>query len=92
MIRGGLGDDVLFGDVQTHTGGSVIGGHDWISGGGGNDSLNGNAGNDTLNGDAGDDTIVGGTEAENSLFREFVKTDPRQMYPEFLVQYKREYL
>ena len=32
------------------------------------------------------DTIVGGT---NNLFREFVKTDTAQLYPEFVVNYDR---
>ena len=32
------------------------------------------------------DTIVGGT---NKLFREFVKTDTAQIYPEFLIHYDR---
>ena len=32
------------------------------------------------------DTIVGGT---NNLFREFVKTDTAQLYPEFVVHYDR---
>ena len=32
------------------------------------------------------DTIVGGT---NKLFREFVKTDTNQIYPEFLIHYDR---
>ena len=32
------------------------------------------------------DTIVGGT---TKLFREFVKTDTTQIYPEFLIHYDR---
>ena len=49
-LRGGAGDDVIFGEA----------GRDTITGGAGNDSLFGGLGDDTLIGGPGDDTLNGG--------------------------------
>ncbi|MDX2307756.1 MAG: histone H1-like repetitive region-containing protein [Hyphomicrobium sp.] len=51
VIRGGVGDDKLFG----------MAGNDKVMGGAGNDQIWGNSGNDTINGGAGHDVISGGS-------------------------------
>ena len=50
-LRGGDGNDLLFGDAGPNT----------IDGGAGNDIVNGQAGNDILSGGIGSDVVLGGT-------------------------------
>ncbi|MEO1732846.1 MAG: calcium-binding protein [Pseudomonadota bacterium] len=58
-LRGGEGDDTMFGEAGTDTlhGGQ---GQDNLDGGAGEDRLYGNAGHDVMDGGAGKDTLVGG--------------------------------
>ncbi len=58
-LRGGTGDDILYGQ----------GGTDTLEGGDGNDILYGGTGNDTLQGGKGNDTLIGGTGDDVFLWK-----------------------
>lgn len=58
-LRGGTGDDTMYGDGPTETG--ILGGHDKLYGDSGADYLMGGGGNDLLDGGTGFDSLLGGT-------------------------------
>ena len=57
-IRGGAGNDTLFGDAAANM----------LAGGGGNDTLSGRGGNDVLDGGAGADVLAGGEGADRFAY------------------------
>ncbi|MFZ4526355.1 MAG: beta strand repeat-containing protein, partial [Chlorobium sp.] len=66
QIRGGDGDNMVYGDATDQN--IVLGaGKDTLHGGGGNDYIGSTLGNDILYGDAGNDTLSGG-EGNDSLY------------------------
>ncbi|MBR6099286.1 hypothetical protein IKP85_06020 [bacterium] len=90
-IRGGGGNDVIFGDninghdndgryiyETSNDGNDVIfggKGNDYIIGGGGNDTIHGGSGTDYLDGGKGDDLLVGGTLGTEEEFNKSVLTN-----------------
>ncbi|WP_374037122.1 DUF4214 domain-containing protein [Brevundimonas staleyi] len=72
-VRGGGGDDVIYGDLAAGgAGGDDIlygdAGRDVLYGGAGSDRLDGGDGDDFLYGGAGDDTLVGGAGVDSAVF------------------------
>ena len=73
-IKGGSGDDIIFGESSTPnfpgTLGTTVnaGGNDIIDGREGNDSIKGQVGNDILTGGAGSDIVDGGSGVDTATF------------------------